>query len=75
MTKEELIRTLKEDLGIQKEIIALRAAKEPPANIPQYEGQAVPGMCALLGELLREKQACHTGKPWLFHVAAGNRYL
>ncbi len=57
MTKEELIRTLKEDLGIQKEIIALRAAKEPPANIPQYEGQAVPGMCALLGELLREKQA------------------
>ena len=57
MTKEELIRSLKEDLGIQKEIIALKAVKEPPADIPQYEGQAVPGMCALLGELLREKQA------------------
>ncbi len=57
MTKDELIRSLKEDLGIKKEIIALKAVNEPSADIPQYEGQAIPGMCALLGELLREKQA------------------
>ena len=57
MTKDELIRSLKEDLGIKKEIIALKVVNEPSADIPQYEGQAIPGMCALLGELLREKQA------------------
>lgn len=56
MTKEELIQTLREDLEIQKEIIALKTVPVPPTDIPQYDGQAVPGMCALLGELLREKQ-------------------
>jgi uncharacterized protein (DUF169 family) len=54
MTKAELVRTLKEDLEVNKEIIALKVVKEPPPNIPQYNGQAIPGMCALLGELLRE---------------------
>lgn len=54
MTKEELIRTLKEDLEVKKEVIALKAVKEPPAGVPPYQGQAIPGMCALLGELLRE---------------------
>lgn len=58
MTKKELIRTLKEDLQVKKEIVALKTVKEPPPDIPPYEGQAVPGMCALLGEILRE------GKAW-----------
>ncbi|MBW1824081.1 MAG: DUF169 domain-containing protein, partial [Deltaproteobacteria bacterium] len=54
MTKDELIRTLKEDLEVKKEVVALKAVKMVPADIPQYEGQAVPGMCALLGEILQE---------------------
>jgi len=54
MTKEELIRTLKEDLAVRKEIVALKAVKVRPDDIAQYEGQAIPGMCALLGEILRE---------------------
>lgn len=54
MTKDELLRTLKEDLELKKEVVALKAVKEVPADIPQYEGRAVPGMCALLGEILRE---------------------
>lgn len=55
MTKDELVRTLKEDLEIKKEIVALKAVNEPPSDIPAYKGQAIPGMCALLGEVLREK--------------------
>ncbi len=62
MTKEELIRTLKEDLEIKKEIVALKAVKEPPADIPPYEGQAIPGMCALLGEILQESTAWYVTK-------------
>lgn len=58
MTKSELIRTLKDDLELKKEPVALKTVKEIPAEIPQYEGQALPGMCALLGEILRE------GKVW-----------
>jgi uncharacterized protein (DUF169 family) len=54
MTKEELIYTLKEDLKVRKEVIGVKAMKEAPRDIPQYEGQAIPGMCALLGEILKE---------------------
>jgi len=58
MTKDDLIKTLKDDLEIQKEIVALKAVKEPPPDIPPYEGQAIPGMCSLLGEIIQE------GKVW-----------
>jgi uncharacterized protein (DUF169 family) len=62
MTKEDLIRTLKEDLEVKKEIVALKAVKEPPLDIPPYEGQAIPGMCALLGEILQEGKAWYVTK-------------
>jgi len=54
VTKDELIRTLKEDLEVKKEVVALKAVKEAPKNIPQYQGRAIPGMCALLGEILQK---------------------
>lgn len=54
MTRDQIVRTLKEDLKVKKEIIAIKAVKKAPDNIPQYEGQALPGMCALLGEVLKE---------------------
>ena len=62
MTKDELIGTLKNDLEIQKEIVGLTAVKEPPADIPPYEGQAIPGMCGLLGEILEKKNAWYVTK-------------
>ncbi|MBW1853256.1 MAG: hypothetical protein JRJ00_01005, partial [Deltaproteobacteria bacterium] len=52
MTKDELIRTLKEDLKVKKEIIAIKVMKKAPSDVPHYEGQASPGMCALVGEIL-----------------------
>jgi uncharacterized protein (DUF169 family) len=54
MTKDELIRTIKEDLKVKKEILAVKAMKETPKDIPPYEGQATPGMCALVGEILND---------------------
>ena len=62
MKKEELIRTLKDDLQVKKEIVALKAVKEPPAEVSPYEGQAMPGMCALLGEILQEGKAWYVTK-------------
>lgn len=62
MTKDELVRTLKEDLEIKKEIVTLKAVSEIPSDIPPYKGQAIPGMCALLGEVLREKSVWYVTK-------------
>ncbi len=54
MTKDEIIHVLKQDLKVKKEIIALKTVKKALEDIVHYEGQALPGMCALLGEVLRE---------------------
>lgn len=62
MTKDELVRTLKEDLEIKKEIVTLKAVSEIPSDIPPYKGQAIPGMCALLGEVMREKSVWYVTK-------------
>ena len=62
MTKHELIQTLKNDLKIKKEIIAVKAMKEAPSDIPQYEGQASPGMCAFVGEILKDGSVWYATK-------------
>ena len=54
MTKEEIVKTLKEDLKVKKESIAIKTVKQAPSGIVPYEGQTLPGMCALLGEVLKE---------------------
>ena len=60
MTKHEIEKTLKEDLGIQKDIIALKALKEIPGDIPHYEGTAIPGLCAQIGEVLQDGSMFYT---------------
>jgi uncharacterized protein (DUF169 family) len=62
MTREELIRTVKEDLKVKKEIIAVKAMKKAPSDIPPYRGQATPGMCALVGEILKDGSAWYATK-------------
>ena len=62
MTKDKLIQTLKEDLKIKKEIIAVKAMKQAPSDIPQYEGQASPGMCAFVGEILKDGSVWYATK-------------
>jgi len=62
MTKNELIRTLKEDLKIKKEILAVKAVNEIPKDIPHYKEQAMPGMCALVGEILKDESVWYITK-------------
>jgi uncharacterized protein (DUF169 family) len=62
MTKDELIQTLKEDLKVKKEIIAVKAVKQVPSDIPQYAGQASPGMCAFVGEILKDGSVWYATK-------------
>ena len=62
MTRDKLIRTLKEDLKVKKEIVALKVMKQTPPDIPHYEGQATPGMCALVGEILKDESVWYVTK-------------
>jgi len=40
MIKEELMRMLKDDLGVRKEIVALKAVTERPGDSAQYAGSS-----------------------------------
>jgi uncharacterized protein (DUF169 family) len=62
MTKQEIEKTLKEDLGVQKDIIALKPLKEIPSDVPHYEGVATPGLCVQIGEVLRDGSMFYTTK-------------
>ena len=62
MTKAELVQTLREDLKVKKEIIAVKAVKQTPEDIPPYEGQASPGMCALVGEIIKDGSVWYVTK-------------
>ena len=70
MQKEEIESLLKQELKIQKDIIALKPLKEVPKNIPPYDGCATPGLCTQIGEILndgsvfyikREHNGCYEG--------------
>lgn len=65
MTKTELVQTLKGDLKVKKEIIAVKAVKQAPSGIPHYKGLASPGMCALVGEVIREGTVWYVTKEHL----------
>ena len=52
MDKQGVEQALKEDLGVKKELVALKPLNEIPSNIPHYEGVATPGLCAQVGEVL-----------------------
>ena len=70
MDKQAIEQALKEDLGVVKDLIALKPLKEIPSNISQYEGVATPGLCSQVGEVLkngttfyttRENHQCYEG--------------
>lgn len=62
MTREEIVRTLREDLKVKKDGVALKAETQPPSHIPPYEGQALPGMCTVVGEILKKGFVCYVTK-------------
>ncbi len=70
MDKKETEKLLKEVVGIQKEIVALKTYRTIPEEIPRYEGCANPGLCTQINEVLedgsvfsitRENNVCFEG--------------
>ena len=60
MDKQAIERALKEDLGVRKELVALKPLKTIPRDIPPYEGVATPGLCAQIGEVLKQGSLFYT---------------
>ncbi len=58
MDEATVISILKNQLGIKKQIIALKLAKEIPANIEKYQDKN--NICYMMGEMLEEPKTFYT---------------
>lgn len=61
-----IIDTLKSILHIRKEPVALKAWKEEPASVEIYQGNAFPGLCTQIGEVLDGKRTFYTTREHCF---------
>ncbi len=66
MPNDTIIDTLKAVLPIRKELVALKTWKQEPQNIPKYQGNAFPGMCTQIGEVLATGAHFYTGQEQCF---------
>ena len=60
MNNSQIIETLKSVLHLKKEPVALKAWKEEPSSIEKYQGNAFPGLCTQIGEVLEGKKTFYT---------------
>ena len=66
MTNVQITETIKSVLGIKKEPVAIKVWKEEPKDIPQYQGNAFPGMCTQIAEVLATGKTFHTNQDHCF---------
>jgi uncharacterized protein (DUF169 family) len=66
MDNSQIINTLKSVLHIKKEPIALKAWAEEPASVGIYQGNAFPGLCTQIGEVLNGKKTFYTTREHCF---------
>jgi uncharacterized protein (DUF169 family) len=60
MNNSQIIETLKSVLHLKKEPVALKAWKEEPSSVEKYPGNAFPGLCTQIGEVLEGKKTFYT---------------
>jgi uncharacterized protein (DUF169 family) len=60
MNNLQILETLKNILHLKKEPVALKAWKEAPPSVEKYRGNAFPGLCTQIGEVLAGKKTFYT---------------
>ena len=66
MTNEQILKTLRSAVQIKKEPVAIKVWKNEPEGIAKYAERAFPGMCAQIGELLKNGKTFYTDREQCF---------
>jgi uncharacterized protein (DUF169 family) len=66
MTNAKIIDILTSVLQLKKKPVAIKAWKQAPADIPQYQGNAFPGMCTQIAEVQETGKTFHTNRDHCF---------
>jgi uncharacterized protein (DUF169 family) len=60
MHNNQMADIIKSVLHLKKEPVGIKAWKEEPQSVPKYQGNAFPGMCTQIGEILSGAKTFHT---------------
>jgi uncharacterized protein (DUF169 family) len=66
MSNEQIAKTIKNILEVSKDLVAVKAWKEEPPTVQKYQGNAFPGMCTQIGEVLATGKTFHTNQEHCF---------
>lgn len=66
MTNEQIAKTIKNILEVSKNLVAVKTWKEEPSTVQKYRGNAFPGMCTQIGEVLATGKTFHTNQEHCF---------
>ena len=66
MTNEQIANTLKKTLELSKDLITVKTWKEAPQTVQKYQGNAFPGMCTQISEVLETGKTFHTNQEHCF---------
>jgi uncharacterized protein (DUF169 family) len=66
MEKQLVIKTVRSILSIEKDLIGIRTWKQPPEHIPRFTGNAFPGLCTQIGEVLTSGATFYTDRDQCF---------
>lgn len=66
MTNTQIRNILSSILNFKREPVAIKVWKQAPASVPQYQGNAFPGMCTQIREVLETGKTFHTNSDHCF---------
>jgi uncharacterized protein (DUF169 family) len=66
MTNEQIANTIRDILEVSKELVGIKTWKEVPTTVKKYQGNAFPGMCTQIGEVLATGKTFHTNEEHCF---------
>jgi uncharacterized protein (DUF169 family) len=66
LANDQIINTIKSAVNIKKELVGIKAWKEEPQSVRKYKGNAFPGLCTQIGEVLKTGDTFHTNQEHCF---------
>lgn len=66
MTNDQISVNIKNILGVKKELVGIKVWKEEPQTVSKYEGNAFPGMCTQISEVLNTGKTFQTNRDHCF---------
>jgi len=66
MNNNQMVDIIENVLHLKKKPVGIKVWKDKPKSVPEYQGNAFPGLCTQIGEILNGAKTFHTGPEHCF---------